>query len=122
MEELGIGDRIRILGSRSDISQLIAVSCVGVQSSNWEGFGLTVVEMMAGGLPVVISDVEGLAGVAEGCALTFPRGSCKDLAREIERLIADTELRAAMINKGYERSQLYDISTMVDTYKEIYAE
>ena len=63
IEKLGVGERVHLLGSRSDIPQLLKAADVYVQSSAWEGFGIAVVEAMAAGLPVVASRVPGLADV-----------------------------------------------------------
>lgn len=86
-EELGVSERIVFLGEREDIDRYIAASEVGVQSSKWEGFGLTVVEMMAGGLPVIVSDVSGMADLVKDVGMTFPRGDFEALAERIKECV-----------------------------------
>lgn len=77
-KELGVEDRVDFMGMQSKIPQLIAESYIGIQSSNWEGFGLTAVEMMACGKPVIATNVDGLKQVVEGTGLLFPVGDEKN--------------------------------------------
>ncbi|MBA3268702.1 MAG: glycosyltransferase [Acidimicrobiia bacterium] len=57
--ELGLGDRCRFLGLRSDVADLIAASDAVVLASRWEGLPNVVMEAMAGGRPVVATRVGG---------------------------------------------------------------
>lgn len=86
-KELGVEDRVDFMGMQSKIPQLIAESYIGIQSSNWEGFGLTAVEMMACGKPVIATNVDGLKQVVEGTGLLFPVGDEKELANCISTLL-----------------------------------
>src|SRR5699024_4361846 len=56
-ESLGFQDKVVFLGLRDDLEKLYSECDVVVQSSNWEGFGLTAVEGMACGKPVIASNV-----------------------------------------------------------------
>ncbi|MBD5418879.1 MAG: glycosyltransferase [Bacteroides sp.] len=120
VRELGIEDRVVMLGSQSDITRIIALSEVGVQSSNWEGFGLTAVEMMAGGLPLIVSDVEGLSGVVDGVALKFRRGDYRELAHLIVKLANPSEERTEMIKAGEAAAWKYDMRVMAEAYMNVY--
>ena len=119
-QELGVEDRILFLGTRSDIPRLIKSSSIGVQSSNWEGFGLTAIEMMAGGIPVVASEVEGLKQVVEGGGLIFPKGDYNSLTSIIENLVGDTELYKEIARKGKEKAGLYSIENTARQYVSLY--
>ena len=119
-EEVGVSDRVEFLGERSDIAELIAESCVGVQSSNWEGFGLTAVEIMAAGKPIIASDVEGLRQVVEGAGIIFNRGNVEELANRISHLLADDEYYKNVAHACQQRALVYDISVMAESYKSVY--
>ena len=58
-EKLGIGNRVRLLGFRQDISELLAVADVFVFPSLQEGLPVAMMEAMASGLPIVASEIRG---------------------------------------------------------------
>ncbi len=121
-KECRVEDRVKFLGTRSDVADLIAESYIGIQSSNWEGFGLTAVEMMACGKPVIATDVDGLKQVVEGAGLIFHRGDSKELATNIFRLLDCRDYYDSVSKKCKDRSLLYDISAMADRYRNVYYE
>lgn len=121
-KKLGVSERVSFLGFRSDIPELVASSCIGIQSSNWEGFGLTAVELMAAGKPVIASDVDGLKQVVEGAGLIFKKGDSEDLAMKISLLINNRDYYNVVSKKCIERSLLYDIKVMAKKYNDTYYE
>jgi glycosyltransferase involved in cell wall biosynthesis len=118
--KLNVQDRVRFLGARADIAQLLSEADIAVQSSHWEGFGLTAVEAMAAGLPVIASDVMGLRQIVEGAGLLFPQGDEKALAQNIGILTNNHVLYDELSEKSMRRAKQYDISNMTDKYMEIY--
>ena len=115
-----VSDRVEFLGARSDIAELVSESYIGVQSSNWEGFGLTAVELMAAGKPVIASDVDGLRQIVEGAGVIFDRGNAEVLSREISRLLSDQEYYSMVAAACRQRALMYDISLMGENYKSVY--
>lgn len=118
--DIGLGRRVQFLGARSDVANLIAESYIGIQSSNWEGFGLTAVEMMACGKPVIATDVDGLKQVVEGAGLLFPVGDYKKLASYINKLLNDKTEYRMMSERCRERAEKYDIKVMASAYESQY--
>jgi hypothetical protein len=118
--ELGIDKRVKFLGSCSNVNELLWQSLIGVQSSHWEGFGLTAVEMMAAGLPVIASNVEGLKQVVEGAGVLFKQNDEKELAQEINKLYENIEYRNLVIEKCINRSKDYSISKTVQEITDVY--
>ena len=70
--------------------------------SLYEGFGLPVLEAMACGCPVLLSNRASLPDVGGDAAIYFNPESEEDLAEKIEQIYNDGECRARMIKKGYE--------------------
>lgn len=119
-QELGVFDRVQFLGSRSDVPELVASSYIGIQSSNWEGFGLTAVEMMAAGKPVIATNVDGLKQVVEGAGEIFNVGKASDLAELVNHLLDDEEYYNTMSKRCKLRAMIYDISLMSINYINLY--
>lgn len=119
-KECGVEDRVQFLGARADVANLVAESYIGIQSSNWEGFGLTAVEIMACGKPVIATNVDGLKQVVEGAGELFPVGNSKCLATIVCNLLADDKLYKETSKKCKERSRQYDISIMTSAYVSLY--
>jgi glycosyltransferase involved in cell wall biosynthesis len=92
---LGIGERVRFLGQRMDVDQVLARAQAGLLVSNWEGFPLSILEAMRAGLPVVASAVGGVEeSVRDGeTGYLVPRGDVTVLRERIGRLLASAELR-----------------------------
>lgn len=118
---LNVEDRCLFLGERSDVPDLVKKSYIGVQSSHWEGFGLTAVEFMAAGKPIVASDVEGLRQVVENAGLIFRQGDEKELALMIDKLLDSPEFYASVSVRCRQRAEQYNIKNMSDRYMEIYS-
>lgn len=118
--KVGVAARCHFVGIQSDIPYWVSKADIGVLSTHWEGFGLAVVEMMAGKLPVVASDVEGLKQVVDGAGLLFSEGDDRALAKMINQLIENPDYRKQIAERCYERASLYDIRQTVQSYIEIY--
>lgn len=118
--DLGVADRIQFLGTRSDVPELIMSSYIGIQSSNWEGFGLTAVEIMACGKPVIATNVDGLKQVVDGAGEVFNWGNASELAARVNYLLTDTCYYQSMVDRCRQRSKEYDISIMAERYLQLY--
>lgn len=101
-QRLGIGRNIIFLGARSDVPKLLKAAELYVLSSLMEGFGLTIVEAMMSGLPVVATKVGGVPEIAdEGRAsILVPPRDPQSLAAAISRLLTDDERRRQMGQVG----------------------
>ena len=119
-KEIGVENRVSFLGARSDVANLIAESYIGIQSSNWEGFGLTAVEMMAAGLPVIATEVDGLKQVVEGAGVLFPVGDAAVLAQYVKRILNDESYYDRLSEASTERAVKYDISMTAHLYVVVY--
>lgn len=87
-------DRIRILGHRSDVPDLLAAADLFVFPSLYEGLGGSLIEAMALGLPIVASDLPAIREVVEADrnALLVPPASPPSLARAIETILDNRSL------------------------------
>lgn len=101
-KELSIEDCVEFLGfiSQDEVVEVLNSFDIAVFPSilDSESFGVAAVEAEACGVPVIVSDVEGLmeSTKPEYSSLVFRKKDTKDLVEKIERLLLDDELRINM--------------------------
>lgn len=126
VSEMGISNKVRFIGAMDDVRPLLWASNLFVQpSSRREGFGLSLVEAMATGLPVVGTDLGGIPEIinAELNGLVAPPGNSSQLASQIMRLIKDAELSTRLsLNAQLTIIEKFDAKRMVSQYSNLYQE
>ncbi|HNW93050.1 MAG TPA: glycosyltransferase [bacterium] len=103
--DAGLGERILWLGYRRDIPELLHCLDMLVAPSYREGFGRSVTEALAAGVPVIASQAGGLPEIIEHnrSGLLVPVGDDAALAAALHRLLADPALRARLAAAGHAR-------------------
>lgn len=100
------------------VALFYAKADVFVYPSHYEGFGLPVLEAMTLGTPVVTSNNSSLPEVAGDAALLINPDEPMQLAEAILKLISDSGLRQAFIDKGKERAKTFSWErTAIETLK-----
>jgi glycosyltransferase involved in cell wall biosynthesis len=103
----GIADRVRFLGHRADVSELMAAADIYCQPNlEPEPFGVALVEAMWAARPVVTTDHGGLtaeiAAGPEGAGLVVPAGNPASIATALRELILSADLRQTIGERGPE--------------------
>ena len=121
-EELGLAGQITFLGNREDIPDLLQKHDVFVLPSRYEGLGLSILEAMASGVPVVASNLDGPSElIRPGInGLLFESGNAEDLAQKIHELYSSPTLQEHIRKNGIEFVRNFDIIYMCRKYEEIY--
>ncbi|MBC8404716.1 MAG: glycosyltransferase [Planctomycetes bacterium] len=98
MKEADVGASWTLLGQRNDVPQCLAAADIFVQSSDYEGFPVAVVEAMAGGLQIVATDVASLGEVVQDGthALLIKAGAQDDLSARVIELLENPEKGQAL--------------------------
>jgi glycosyltransferase involved in cell wall biosynthesis len=124
VRELGIGDSVRLLGSRDDVRDLYHLADVNVLSSSKEGFSNVVLEAMAAGVPQVLTDVGGNAeAIGEsGCGLLVAARDPEALAAAILEVIGDPSRARTMRAAALERARRFSVAEQVRRTEELYLE
>jgi glycosyltransferase involved in cell wall biosynthesis len=115
--------RVEVLGSRDDVSEVLARSDAFVLSSRSEGFPVSILEAMAAGLPVVATDVGGVAEavVQDETGDLVPPGDPQALAEALERLVADPLRRRRLGEAGRARAlRLFDVPRYRAVHLDLY--
>ena len=119
----GLTERIDLLGNRGDVPDLLASADVFVLSSRSEAFPVSILEAMAAGLPVVATNVGGVAkSVVDGeTGLLVPPGDSGALAAALDRLLTDDALRLRLGAAGRERARRhFDVASFRRAHVELY--
>ena len=105
--EEGVGDRVRFLGRRIDMSVAYRAADVFVLPTRSDMWGATVLEAMASGLPVVVTESAGVASVVDHgrSGFVLPSEPTVDqLGAMLDRLLGDPPLRLALARAGHEQA------------------
>lgn len=117
-EELGLSDCVKFLGYVQDVPDLLRRSDLFLITSLWEGFGLAAVEAMNAGLPVIASDVPGLAEIVDAenkCGVLVDPENPSEIASAITELV-NRDRRMEFGKNGFDRSLCFSKERMIDHY------
>ncbi len=122
-EALGVGHRVRFLGARTDIPEILGACDVFVLSSSWEGNPLAVMEAMAAGKAVIATAVGGVPElVVDGATgLLVPPGDGAALAEAMSVLLHDVARRRDLGRAAAKRAEeQFCVKVMAKRYEELY--
>ena len=119
-QSLGVSDRVRFLGVRTDIPNVLKAADIIVMSSHWEGLSLSNVEGMSAYKPFIASDVNGLREVTKGYGILFPHEDAGALAKEINHLASDETYYKEVAERCYNLALEFDICKTVAGYNSVY--
>lgn len=121
--ELGVADRMRFVGSQGHVLPYLSIFDIGVNCSEMEGLSNAVMEYMAAGIPVVVSNSGGNVDLVEhdvtGCIFGLDQHVA--MAQMVLDLLADPDRRrrlAANARKKMEREMSTEV--MLDNYERLY--
>ena len=106
--QVGLANRVRFLGERTDTRSLYAAADIYCQpNTSPESYGLTFIEALYAGLPVVTSAIGGANEIVDAtCGVLVPPGDAGALADALRRLIGDAAARRALGAPGPARATL----------------
>lgn len=104
LAEAGLKERVRLLGYRDDVPDLLAAADLFVFPSLYEGLGGAVIEAMALGVPVIASNLDAIREVVEEgrSGVLVPPGLPRELADAIRHLLEDRSQARAFAARGRE--------------------
>jgi glycosyltransferase involved in cell wall biosynthesis len=96
VDELDLHGHVELLGPVQDVPALLATADAFALASRWEGQSNAVLEAMAAGLPVVVSDLAVLREVVGDAGVRVPVGDARAWAEALAPLAADPARRARL--------------------------
>lgn len=121
--DLGLSPRVRFLGIRRDVADLMAAADVYLLSSVGESFGLVVAESMACECVVVATDAVGVSEVLGDCGFLVPRQNPDALAAAIVKAASLPEAQARELGRRARQRvvEKYSFERAVANWRELYA-
>ncbi|MCW8409257.1 glycosyltransferase [Legionella sp. PATHC035] len=123
--ECDIADSVKWLGARSDVPALLKSSDIGILSSLEEGFSNAVIECMAAGLPMVVTNVGGNGeAVLDGVSgIVVPPNDPSKMADALLYLASNGSLRKQFALASSQRAHSeFSLEACVDHYDSFYKE
>lgn len=123
-EQLGVADRIRFLGRRTDATDFLGAADLVVNPSDFEGLPVVILESLSMARPVVATDVGGVSSVVRDgeTGLLVPPGDPRALAKAIETALSSDDAG----DWGRAGAELvvreHGIDHMIESYETIYEE
>jgi glycosyltransferase involved in cell wall biosynthesis len=120
-----MGANVQFIGyvRDEDLPGLYTLASVVVQPSLYEGFGLPVVEAMACGTPVIVSDIPVLREIAGDAAPNFPPDDPAALRELLGRLLHDEGVNLTWRHKALRRAADFDwthtAQAVVDVWRQV---
>ncbi len=122
-ETNNISNHIKWLGARTDVIDILSISNLSLLTSHTEGFSNAILESMASGLPMIVTDVGGNseAIIDNYCGIVVPPKNIQKLAQAILFLYNNPEVAKQYGNKAKERVlNNFSINKCVDLYDQLY--
>ncbi|HLL74035.1 MAG TPA: glycosyltransferase family 4 protein [Pyrinomonadaceae bacterium] len=123
--ELGLGGRVTLPGWRDEVADALSSLSLFVSAARSEPFGLSIIEAMAAGLPVVAAASEGAVEIiADGTSgRLVPVGDAEALAGAINELLDDPSERTRLGQNALRAArQSFSLARMVADTERIYRE
>ncbi len=121
-EELKIAEKVKFLGfvPTEELPLLLSGAIALIQPSLWEGFGMPVVEAMATGVPVIVSNVSSLPEVVGKAGLLVDPYSIDQIEQAIRLVATDKKLRQRYSKAGIEQAKKLSWDKMARTVLKVF--
>lgn len=120
---LGIADHVVFAGMRRDVEKILPLMDLFVSPSQYEGFGIAIVEAMAAARPVVATAVGGIPEIVirGETGILVPPGDVAELADAMCRVLTDPKTSAAYGSAGMRRArEQFSMATAAKRHEDLY--
>jgi N-acetyl-alpha-D-glucosaminyl L-malate synthase BshA len=122
--EEGVEESTYFLGKIKETEKALCLADVYLMTSATESFGVSALEAMASGVPVISSNTGGIPEVNSHDETGFLSnvGDVEDMAENLTKLLTDVKLYARLSLNAYKRAQQFNISNVLPVYEGLYNE
>jgi len=124
-QSLGVGASVQFAGRKhgQELLEAMVQAKVAVVPSEWEeAMGGVALELLAAGLPLIVSERGGLAECVGEAAWTFPNGDHRALAARMAAVIDDDSLGQSKTRAAQQVLERFDERVLAQRYLDLYAE
>jgi len=120
IQRLGLAGWVKLPGHAANPYAWMASADVFVSPSRWEAFGIVIVEALAVGCPVVATATDGARNILEHGVngWVVPLNDLETLAKGIELLLKDKDLRQRLSERGKAKAKQFDAPLIAQRYVE----
>lgn len=120
--ELKICDDVRFLGKQQEMEEILAISDLFILASEYESFGLSALEAMAAGVPVLSTNAGGLPEINIHGQTGFMAnvGDVKEMSRLGIELLGNEALLKTFKQNAREHALKFDIHHIIPSYEKLY--
>jgi N-acetyl-alpha-D-glucosaminyl L-malate synthase BshA len=120
--ELGICDDVRFVGKQQDMEEIYAIADLFVLPSEYESFGLSALEAMAAGTPVIATNAGGLPEIINQGVNGFMGniGDIQSMGDFGKIILGDEETHKSFKFAAREQALKFDIENIVPLYESLY--
>jgi glycosyltransferase EpsD len=124
VQELDLNEVVHFLGFRKDIQNLLKISDIAVSASRREGLPVNIMEAMAAGLPLVVTDSRGNRDMVQNGENGFVVGidDVSGFSESVQKLYDSKQLREAFGARNLDMVKQYSLDSIVNNMAEIYSD
>jgi glycosyltransferase involved in cell wall biosynthesis len=117
-----LSEQFQLLGFLSNPYPIVASSDALILTSNYESFGVVLLESMACGIPIIATDCPfGPREVCDDkrCGVLVPPGDPEQFALAMQKVMEDADLRMNMIEAGYKHVEMFDVRNITRQWEDL---
>ena len=124
VKENKLEDKVLFLGNSNEIDKILCYSDLFLLPSEKESFGLSALEAMANGVPVISSNAGGITEVNINNKTGFVSkiGDVKDMTTNALTLLKDENLHQVFKKQARVQAELFNLENIVNQYESVYVD
>ena len=122
VKEKGLEGKVLFLGNSNEIEKILCYSDLFLLPSEKESFGLSALEAMAHGVPVISSNAGGISevNIHGKTGYLSDIGDIQDMTKNALKLLEDDKLHSMFKNQAQTQAGIFGIDKVVGKYESIY--